>query len=462
MKKYTKEEVDKFQASDVHKALGKVMLADGFDLVLDLERSQGQILYDALNQKPYLDFFSYFASNPIGHNHPKMNNPKFIEEIGKIAIHNPSNSDLYTVEMAKFVATFDRVAMPEGFEHLFIVAGGGLAVENALKAAMDWKVRKNLAKGIGTETKPVGTAVVHFEKAFHGRTGYTLSLTNTADPRKYKYFAAFDWPRISSPAAKFPLEGDNLAATIEAENKTLAELEAAFKADQNGICAFIMEPIQGEGGDNHFRPEFFRAVRALCDKFDVMLVFDEVQCGMGITGKMWAWQNYGVAPDIFCFGKKAQVCGIVAGKRIDEVEKNVFAESSRINSTWGGNLTDMARCRKYLEIIEEENLVANAAKMGERLLAGLKEIEAEFSPVTNARGAGLMCAFDLPAGDCRAKFLDACMNKGMIVLPCGTRSVRFRPSLNVGATDIDRGLAIIAEVLEGLLQKKASSCGCCG
>jgi len=447
MKKYTRDEVDKFGPQDVHEAIGSVMLADGYDMVVDLERSQGQILYDAKAKKPYLDFFSYFASNPIGHNHPKMRDPKFLEEIGKVAIHNPSNSDLYTVEMAKFVATFSRVAMPDGMEHLFLVAGGGLAVENALKAAMDWKVRKNLAKGIGTEDEPIGTRVMHLEKAFHGRTGYTITLTNTADPRKYMYYARFDWPRVSVPAAKFPLEGKNLEDTIALEKKSLAEIEAAFKSDPNGICAFIMEPIQGEGGDNHFRTEYFKAVRELCDKYDAILIYDEVQSGMGITGKMWAWQHHGIEPDIICFGKKAQVCGIIAGPRIDEVEHNVFVESSRINSTWGSNLTDMMRSRKYLEIIEEDNLVENAASMGKRLLDGLHEIESKFDVVTNSRGKGLMCAFDLPDGDLRKKFLSACMDKGMIVLPCGTNTVRFRPSLNVEAADIDRAMVIIDEVL---------------
>ncbi|HHS50975.1 MAG TPA: L-lysine 6-transaminase [candidate division Zixibacteria bacterium] len=459
MKKMTKDEVAKISPNDVHEVLGTVMLADGMDLVLDLERSQGQILYDAKANRPYLDFFSYFASNPIGHNHPKMRDPKFIEEMGKIAIHNPSNSDLYTVEMAKFVATFHRVAMPDNMKHLFFVAGGGLAVENALKAAMDWKVRKNLAKGIGTECDPIGTRVVHMKNAFHGRTGYTLTITNTADPRKYMFFATFDWPRVTPPSAKFPLEGKNLEETIELERNALAELENAFKSDKDGICAFIMEPIQGEGGDNHFRKEYFEAVRELCDKYDIMLIFDEVQTGFGLTGKFWAWEHYGVEPDIIIFGKKAQVCGIIAGPRIDEVERNVFVESSRINSTWGGNLTDMARCRKYLEIIEEENLVENAAKMGAILMEGLQALQSKFTQISNTRGEGLMCAFDLPDGACRDKFLSACMDKGMILLPCGTHSVRFRPSLNVGKTDIERAIALIEEVLNSL--QKSASC-CCG
>jgi len=443
MKKMSKNEVSQISAEQVHDIIGSVMLADGFNLVVDLEKSEGQMLYDAKNKKAYLDFFSYFASNAVGHSHPKIANSDFIEEMGKIAIHNPSNSDLYTVEMAKFVATFQRVAMPEGMNHLFLVAGGGLAVENALKTAMDWKVRKNLAAGKGV----IGTKVLHLEKAFHGRTGYTLSLTNTADPRKYMYFAMFDWPRVKSPAAIFPLEGRNLEETIAREKETIDQIEKVLLADADDICCFILEPIQGEGGDNHFRPEFLRAVRKLCDDYDIMLVFDEVQTGMGLTGKMWAWQHSNVQPDICCFGKKSQVCGIIVGPRVDEVENNVFHESSRINSTWGGNLADMLRCRKYLEIIEEDNLVENAANMGDLLLSGLREIEKNFASVSNSRGLGLMCAFDLPDADFRGKFLVNCRDKGMIVLPCGTVSVRFRPSLNVEAGHIERAMAIIEQVL---------------
>ena len=444
MKKLSKSEIAAITPAQVHEILGGVMLADGYDMVVDLDRSQGQILYDSKHNRPYLDFFSYFASNPVGHNHPKMTDPDFVREMGKIAIHNPSNSDLYTVEMAKFVATFHRVAMPDNMKHLFLVAGGGLAVENALKAAMDWKVRKNIKNGAGE----IGTDVIHLDKAFHGRTGYTLSITNTADPRKYMYYANFpSWPRVSSPAAKFPLEGKNLEDTIAAEKKSLAEIENVLRERAREICCIMLEPIQGEGGDCHFRGEYLRAVRELCDKYDIMLIFDEVQTGIGMTGKIWAWQNLGVEPDILCFGKKSQVCGIIAGPRIDKVENNVFVESSRINSTWGGNLTDMARCRKYLEIIEEEGLVENAAKMGKILLGGLRKIEKEHDVVTNSRGLGLMCAFDLPDGEFRGKFLGKCMEKGVIVLPCGPRTVRFRPSLNVEEGHIERAMVIIDEVL---------------
>jgi L-lysine 6-transaminase len=446
MKKLTKDQIEKLTPQQVHEVLNGVMLADGYPVVVDLDRSNGMILYDSRENKPYLDFFSYFASNPIGHNHPKMSEPGFLKKLQRASVNNPSNSDFYTVEMAQFVATFHKTAMPESMQHLFLVSGGGPAVENALKVAMDWKVRKN-KRDYHRET---GTKVVHLANAFHGRLGYSMSLTNTADPRKYMYYAQFDWPRISSPAAIFPLEGKNLEATIAAEEKALKELKHILKLDAQNICSILIEPIQGEGGDRHFRPEFLKGVKELCLKFDIMLIYDEVQCGMGLTGNWWAWQALGVEPDIFAFGKKSQVCGIVAGPRVDEIENNVFAESSRINSTWGGNLSDMVRAQRYLEIIEEENLLDNATKMGKILLDGLCELEKKHKSVTNARGRGLMCAFDVPLSDYRTRFLDLCFEKGLIILPCGTHSIRFRPSLNVDKESIGRALAIIDEAIREL------------
>ena len=190
-------------------------------------------------------------------------------------------------------------------------------------------------------------------------------MTNTADPRKTQYFPKFDWPRIDEP--EDPLPRDSRGARGGGEERARgarAGEEVPRSSDKDDIAAFIIEPIQGEGGDNHFRPEFFRAVRQLCDENDMLLIFDEVQTGVGLTGKMWAFQQFGVEPDIFCFGKKTQVCGFASNDRIFDIDDNVFKVSSRINSTWGGNLTDMVRAQRYFEIIEEENLVENAAKVG--------------------------------------------------------------------------------------------------
>ena len=160
----------KVESNNVHNALSQHILADGFSYVLDLEKSSGSKFIDKRTGKEYLDFFTCFASMPIGYNHPKMNNNEFINYIGKIALNKPSNSDLYTEEYASFVNTFFKIAVPDHFKYAFFIDGGALAVENALKIAFDWKIRKNFEKGYNVEK---GSKVIYFNQAFHGRSGYT-------------------------------------------------------------------------------------------------------------------------------------------------------------------------------------------------------------------------------------------------------------------------------------------------
>jgi L-lysine 6-transaminase len=432
--------------ADVHSTLKKHMLVDGLDLVFDLKRSQGSYIYDSRNGRRFLDFFSFFATQPVGLNHPRLVEPSFREKMAEVAIHNPSNSDVYTVEMAEFVDTFDRVAIPEDLPYLFLVAGGSVAVENALKTAFDWKVRKNLARGRGEK----GSRVLHFREAFHGRTGYSISMTNTADPRKTMYFPKFDWPRIDNPKLRFPV-APHLEEVIAAEKEAVRQIEKALEDNRDEIAALIIEPIQGEGGDNHFRPEFLRKLRELADEHEFLFIVDEVQTGVGLTGKMWAYQHFGFTPDVLVFGKKTQVCGILAGRRIDEVEKNVFHESTRINSTWGGNLTDMVRFGRYLEIIEEEKLVERSRQVGAHLLAELEKLQEENPDrISNTRGRGLMCAFDLKDTETRDRFKKLAFENGMLILGSGRKSIRFHPTLSVGKEEVDQGVGILRRVLSSL------------
>jgi len=428
---------------DVHATIRKYMLADGEHLVIDLAGSHGPYLRDAATGREYLDFYAYFASLPIGHNHPKLREPWFMQRLAEAALHNPANADVYTTYMAEFVETFARIAKPADMPHLFFVTGGALAVENALKTAFDWKVRKNLAAGKGEK----GSKIIHFLEAFHGRSGYTLSLTNTADPRKYQYFPRFDWPRIVNPKLRFPITDQVLAETIAVEQQAIAQIQAAVRADPDEIAALIIEPIQGEGGDNHFRPEFLRELRRLADENDFMLIVDEVQTGMGATGTMWASEQMGLNPDIIAFGKKVQVCGIIAGPRVDEVPNNVFVVSSRINSTWGGSLADMVRGQRYLEIMAEDNLVENAGQMGQLLLSGLDALASKSDLLSNVRGRGMMVAFDLPDGRSRDIFRGLLLENGLVALKCGERSIRFRPALDLDATTVAQGLAIVENSL---------------
>jgi len=286
--------------------------------------------------------------------------------------------------------------------------------------------------------------VLHLEKAFHGRTGYTMSLTNTEAVKVARY-PKFDWPRIPSPS----INGHADVAAAEAE--ALAAARAAFEAHPHDIACFIAEPIQGEGGDNHFRSEFLRAMQALCREFDALFIMDEVQTGVGLTGTAWAYQQLGVEPDVVAFGKKTQVCGIMAGGRVDEVPDNVFAVSSRINSTWGGNLTDMVRSRRVLEVIESEHLVDRAAFLGTHLLHQLNELAARHPGVSEVRGRGLMCALTLPSGEVRDEALTRLRrDEHVLMLGCGPASVRVRPALTVSVEELDRGVEALDRVLSAL------------
>jgi len=438
---------------NVHAALGRHMLVDGYDLVLDLEKSHGRRLYDSRHDRWYLDLFSCFATLPVGLNHPRMKDPEFLEKLTRAALANPTNADVYTVEMAEFVETFGRLAMPAYLPHLFLVAGGALGVENALKAAFDWKVRQNFRRGIREEK---GHQVLHFRESFHGRSGYTLSLTNTADPRKYEYFPKFDWPRIAPPKLRFPVDAAETERVKQAEAEAIAAIQAAFQERKDDIACILIEPIQAEGGDNHFRGEFLRALRDLAHENLALLVFDEVQTGMGLTGRMWAHQHFDVRPDLLAFGKKTQVCGMMGGGWLDQEPENVFHVSSRLNSTWGGNLVDMVRSQRYLEIMEEERLVENAAHVGAHLRAGLERMQsARPELLTNARGRGLMCSIDFPDAATRDAVADRAYELGAIILPCGTRSLRFRPPLDITAREVDEALDLVSRAIDQVAAKTA-------
>ncbi|HWB67079.1 MAG TPA: L-lysine 6-transaminase [Mycobacteriales bacterium] len=430
---------------DVHARLSEHLLTDGFRLVLDVEHSHGSWLVDARDGREYLDLYTAFASAPLGANPPGLvNDPHFMTTLAHVAANKPANPDMYSTHLAEFVETFVRVLGDPALPHLFFVEGGALAVENALKTAFDWKSRRNEAAG---RSRDLGRQVMHLTRAFHGRSGYTLSLTNT-DPTKTDRYPTFDWPRIDVPAVRFPVEA-HFAEVEAAETRALAQARAAFEAHPHDIACFIAEPIQGEGGDNHMRAEFLQAMQALCHEYDALFVLDEVQTGVGLTGTPWCYQQLGLEPDIVAFAKKVQLGGIMAGRRVDEVPDNVFRVSSRINSTWGGGLVDMVRSRRILEVIEADRLCERAASLGQWLLGRLIEIEMRHAGlVSNARGRGLMCALDLPDADSRDAVLSGLRAERVLVLPCGERSIRLRPALTVTEDELSIGLGALEQVLD--------------
>jgi L-lysine 6-transaminase len=398
---------------ETHQRLAKHILADGLPVVMDLEKSHGSYLVD-INGEEYLDMFSMFASSPIGYNHPYIQENK--AQLTAAAINKLALSDVYPEAYADFLDTFDRIAIPKELGYSFFIDGGTLAVENGLKAAFDWKTRLNIANGNSHEA----TQVIHFKQAFHGRSGYTLSLTNTKDPRKYMYFPKFDWPRIINPKLTFPITEENLQQTIEVEKQAKEQILAAIHKNPLDVACLIIETVQSEGGDNHFRKEFIQDLRKICDEYDIIFIMDEVQTGVGMTGKTWAYQHYDVIPDIIAFGKKTQVCGLLANKeKFDRVENHVFKESSRINSTFGGNLVDMVRFKLILEVIEKENLIAQAEEKGKYLLESIKNLVNDYPVLNNPRGLGLLAAFDFITEKDRDDFVSKTLEHKLLILGCG-------------------------------------------
>src|SRR5437763_5860740 len=438
----TKSEKQKALApSKVLETIEQHVLLDGFKVVIDLDKSRGAYLHNAVSGKRLIDLYGFFGSMPIGFNHPYFDDPAVQRDLLRAAKVKIANSDVYSEDYAEFVETFERVVGLPPLERYLFIEGGALAVENCLKAAMDWKVRKNMAAGHGER----GTQVLHFRRAFHGRSGYTMSLTNT-DPRKTDLCAKFDWPRVSCPYIDFSLpETEREKDVVAREKKAEKEIHACIDKQKSDICAIIIEPIQGEGGDNHFRGAWLKKLREICDDNDVLLIFDEVQCGMGATGKMWCCQHFDVLPDLLAFGKKAQTCGVMAGPRLDEVKDNAFRLPSRLNSTWGGNLTDMVRSTHYMHIIEEEFLVENAAKVGAHFLDQLRDVQRYEPMISAVRGRRLMLAFDLPDGDTREKFWKGLFDLGVLTLRSGDRSIRFRPALDLTAEVVDEAMGLIRQ-----------------
>lgn len=427
-------------------SLSRHLLVDGFDLVVDLEASRGSWLVDARDGDHYLDLFSFFASNALGMNHPRLvGDPEFRAQLTTAALHKPSNSDVYTPQLARFVETFERVLADPALDRYFFIEGGAAAVENALKVAFDWKSRHNETAG---RDPALGTKVLHLRGAFHGRTGYAMSVTDTA-PVKTARYPTFGWPCVDAPVVRFPL-ADHLAEVERAEQRALDQAREAFAASPYDIACCIVEPIQGEGGDRHLRGEFLAALHRLCEQHEALFVIDEIQTGVGLTGSRWCYEQLDLDPDVVVFGKKLHVGGLMAGRRVHEVPDNALMVSDRLNSTFGGNLTDMVRATRIMEVIEDDRLIPRAAQLGKLLAAQLDELAgAHPDLVSEVRGRGLLWAFDLPDPAVRAEVRRRLFtDEQVVMLGCGPRSLRFRPALTIDEDELIEGCRRLDRVLD--------------
>lgn len=434
-------------ASDLE-TLESTLVGDFAPMLVDYAACRGSYLRDELTGNDVLDMGMFFSSSPLGHNPDCLTTDTARLRLAEAARIKPSNPDFASRTLADFVAVFRRIMMPVDMPHLFLIDGGALAVENALKVAFDWKAQKLGVAGADPDPQ---LTVLHLERAFHGRSGYTMSLTNT-DPTKISLFPKFDWPRVFAPALgeEGGKVGDETNGELSAaENEALARIEAVLVEQAERIACFVYEPIQGEGGDRHLGAAFLRRVEELCREHDVLTVADEVQMGGGLTGVRWTHETMGLTPDLICFGKKTQVCGVIGGRRVDEVPENAFVASGRISSTWGGSLVDMVRFGLLYEEIERNDLMARAADMDSVLRAGLERVVASSNGLYSApRSRGLVGAISCVDGDLRDAVLrSALADEHCLLLPCGTRSIRWRPSLTVTEEELHRSFEVVEACL---------------
>ena len=420
--------------STINKCLNKQKyLFDSFPIVWNIQKSQNSFLYDIHTNEEYLDFHGGFGSNPIGWNHPKLTKHFSSGLWNKHFLNKPANCDFYTQEYIEFIDKFQTTIIPKNYPHLFFIDGGALAVENALKIAMDWKYQKN-----GDNNEDL--SIAHFTKAFHGRSGYTMSLTNT-EPHKTKNFTKFNWPRFL-PSIKTGTLPQNQEVYDEF---AIGEVEKYFKEHHKSIAGLIIEPIQCEGGDRHFTKYFLQNLQRLCNEHDVLFILDEVQTGFYTTGKTWCFQHYDLEPDLVCFGKKSQQCGVFGGKRLDEIQNHCFNTSGRLGSTWGGNHIDMIRSSKIIDIIKEDNLELNATERGNQWSDEMKMIQS--NKINNIRNLGLIMSFDCESTEKRNQLLDILKKNKLLALGAGENTIRMRPNLAVSKTDISN---CVQKTIKGL------------
>ncbi|MDP1886716.1 aspartate aminotransferase family protein [Polaromonas sp.] len=384
-------------------------------LPIALSHGQGCRVWD-VNGKEYLDALGGIAVNTLGHNHPKLV-PALQDQIAKI-IHS---SNYYHVPNQEVLAA--KLVELSGLENVFFCSTGLEANEAALK----------LARKFGHDKGIERPEIVVYEKAFHGRSIATLSATGN--------------PKVQ---AGF---GPLVEGFIRVPLNDVAALESATAGNPNVVAVFF-EAIQGEGGVNPMDADYLRQVRALCDERDWLLMIDEVQCGMGRTGKWFAHQWAGIKPDVMPLakglGSGVPIGAVVAGPKA----AHIFAPGNH-GTTFGGNPLAMRAGVETIRIMEEEDLLANAAKVGAHLKSALsRELAAELASgaVKEIRGMGLMLGIDLakPCGDLVKRAAD----KGLLISVTADSVIRLVPPLIITQAEADEIVVILCPLIKQLLAEK--------
>ncbi len=411
--------------------MGRYVIAEPYSFALDLEKGHGMYLVTVDGQEIF-DWAGYYGSKLIGHNHPGLYEADYVRRLVVAANNKIANPDFLTPECLAYYRLLREnapLSMRSDTLEVYAVNSGAEAVENMLKYLIAKFNQKCLKKGRLSGNR----RFVYFDRAFHGRTVFALQVTQTMDPVATKDFVGL----TSGGNIKLPFPSydsrNSREQNLANETRSLEQLESVLEHMSDEIVGIIVEPIQGAGGHRVALPEFFQGLSRLANKYDVMLGFDEVQTGLGATGKMWAIDHFDLPhpPMAVATGKKWGNGAVLMYEPLEDV--------GVLDSTWGGTLADMVRVTREFEIMEQEGLVEKAAVNGQRLAEGLETVAAKFGDMMgNVRGLGLYQGFSLDSGDRkRALIQDALQNESMLLLGAGNRSIRTRPNLSVTAEEID-------------------------
>ncbi|RMZ78577.1 hypothetical protein DV738_g3794, partial [Chaetothyriales sp. CBS 135597] len=416
--------------------LNKVFDLSSVQLLADYQKSHGNYLAD-LDGNVLLDVYAQIASIAVGYNNPTLIKAASSPEAISALVNRPALGSFPGQDWASILNEGAIRVAPKGLNQIFTTTAGSDANETAFKAAFMWKAAK-LRGGRDVEfsseelqstmlNRAPGSpsfSIMSFKSAFHGRLLGSLSTTRSKPIHKLD-IPAFDWPSAPFPSLKYPLE-DHVQENKAEVERCLAEVEETIKTFHNPVAAVIVEPIQSEGGDNHAPAEFFRGLREITRKLDVLLIVDEVQTGVGATGKFWAHEHWNLQdpPDIVTFSKKAQAAGYYYGN--PELRPN---KGYRQFNTWVGDPAHAIIFRAIINEIERLNLVEHTAAIGNYLykeLEGLAKKHPGHIQNLRGKGQGTFIAFDHPERD---QFLTRIRNAGVHIGGSGTQAVRLRPML---------------------------------
>lgn len=370
-----------------------------FDITIDFEKSRGSYVFDKKSNKPYLDLFSMYSTLPLGYNH-RVFDGSFMEKVARVAHIRTTNNMFLSDELQEFIAAFRKYVFSD---HLHLTCTGALAIEAAIKCAM---VQKKVDKPM----------VISLKRSFHGLNSWGF-LTDrfAATAERMKYYPRNEWLNLS-----------------------FEELETYFsKGPVENLVAIVLEPIQCTAGDLYIPLQQIERLRQLCDQYDVCLIVDEIQTGMGVTGSMWYSEKIGLTPDILVFGKKAQVSGIVVKEKYAAC---ILSPVQKLEVTYDGDLIDAIRAIYVLKAYENDALLE---KVQEKNILFRQLLETR---VLNYRSSGLLIAFDFETKDIRDRFTSLCFQEGLICNGTGEKAVRMRPNLAISGSEIEETASILDKV----------------